>query len=364
MSTVSQISLYYRDEHSDKEYHVQLEQVTPTDYLVNFQYGRRDASLTAGTKTSKPVSRDKAQAIYDKLVREKTAKGYSPGSEGARYQQTTYEERVSGLRPQLLNSIDEAEVESYLTSSKWWMQEKKDGRRVQILKRDGIVVGSNKLGLVIPLPEPVAVAVHELPEATLALDGEMIGSTYYCFDLMRNDRGDLSSSAYADRYTALSSVIPADRVGSIMLVQTAQTSKDKRIMLETLRHTNAEGVVFKDLAAHYVPGRPANGGTQLKYKFTATGSFIVHTINEKRSVGIGLLDANGRLIESGNVTIPIGLALQSDNIIEVRYLYAMLNSHKLFQPVFCGVRDDIRRDECRLTQLKYQPMAAQDRDDE
>jgi bifunctional non-homologous end joining protein LigD len=75
------VSLYYREGTSDKEYHIQLEQANG-GYVVNFQYGRRGSALKSGTKTLVPVSIGAANQIYDKLLREKTGKGYVEGQSG------------------------------------------------------------------------------------------------------------------------------------------------------------------------------------------------------------------------------------------------------------------------------------------
>lgn len=76
-------SLYFKEGTSDKEYHIQITQVHPavseylvTEYLVNFQYGRRGNTLKSGSKTEAPVTLGEAEAIYDLVVREKIAKGY------------------------------------------------------------------------------------------------------------------------------------------------------------------------------------------------------------------------------------------------------------------------------------------------
>jgi len=70
------INLYFREGTSDKVYHAEI--VEQGDgFVVNFAYGRRGAKLQTGTKTPKPVSREKAEEIYFKLVTEKTDKGYA-----------------------------------------------------------------------------------------------------------------------------------------------------------------------------------------------------------------------------------------------------------------------------------------------
>jgi bifunctional non-homologous end joining protein LigD len=74
---MEQITLYYREGASDKVYQAAIE-AADGGYVVNFAYGRRGTTLATGTKTTSPVSFDDARKIYDKLVREKAAKGYTP----------------------------------------------------------------------------------------------------------------------------------------------------------------------------------------------------------------------------------------------------------------------------------------------
>lgn len=77
MKVIEKISLFYSEGSSDKEYHAEIVEVAGGN-VVNFRYGRRGAALTAGTKTSAPVDLTQAKKIYDKLVKEKTSKGYTP----------------------------------------------------------------------------------------------------------------------------------------------------------------------------------------------------------------------------------------------------------------------------------------------
>jgi len=71
------ISLYFKEGTSDKEYHVQLNPAGK-GFVVNFQYGRVGNTLTPGTKTPLAVSEPEAEKIYEKLVKEKMGKGYRP----------------------------------------------------------------------------------------------------------------------------------------------------------------------------------------------------------------------------------------------------------------------------------------------
>ncbi|MCE9610150.1 MAG: WGR domain-containing protein [Chthoniobacter sp.] len=76
------ITLYFREGSSDKVYQASLEKEPGGRFLVNFAYGRRGSTMNTGTKTAQPVGMDDARTIYDRLVREKTANGYTPGPDG------------------------------------------------------------------------------------------------------------------------------------------------------------------------------------------------------------------------------------------------------------------------------------------
>src|SRR5438552_12511038 len=91
-----QITLYYREGSSDKVYQTSIEPKGEL-FVVNFAFGRRGSTLQTGTKTSEPVDYNSAKKIYDKLIREKQAKGYTEGPEGTPYQHTSQEERVTNV---------------------------------------------------------------------------------------------------------------------------------------------------------------------------------------------------------------------------------------------------------------------------
>jgi len=136
MQTVTEtekVTLYYRQGASDKVYHVAIEP-SGEGFVVTFAFGRRGSTLQTGAKTAAPVDYPQAKKIFDKLVKEKTAKGYTPGEDGTPYQQTGNAERSTGILPQLLNPIDESEADRLIKDDAWWAQEKFDGKRVLICK--------------------------------------------------------------------------------------------------------------------------------------------------------------------------------------------------------------------------------------
>lgn len=351
-------SLYYREGSSDKEYHVRLE-AQHDGYVVNIAYGRRGSTLSTGTKTTAPVSYDTAQNIFERLVREKRAKGYTEGANGTAYQHTGNGDRVSGLLPQLLNAIDEAEAARLVSDPRWAMQEKKDGKRLLLRKEAGVVTGINKLGLTIGVPETVVRTATRDLSGDFVLDGESIDDYLHAFDLLFLNGEDLRGQPYERRYVALLNLLAGGLPKHIKVVSYWIDPRDKASWLLTLKREKAEGVVFKLKTSPYTPGRPNSGGSQLKHKFVATLSAVVAKVNAQRSVGLSLLNHEGWQ-PIGNVTIPPNHKVPMVGaVVEVRYLYAVPDG-SLYQPVYLGERSDVDATECVVSQLKFKATEEDD----
>jgi len=352
IETLDRATLYYREGSSDKVYQSAIE---PADelFVVNFAYGRRGSTLTTGTKTSSPVDYDTAKKIFTKLVNEKKAKGYTEGEEGTPYQHAG--KQSSGILPQLLNSIEEANVERFLHDDDYCAQEKFDGRHLLLRKQDEHIEGINKKGLLVGLPQTVSDDVHSLSGSFIS-DGESIGDEYHAFDLLEWNGENLRSLPYRKRLASLTSLLAGAPCPHVRRVETAFTSGQKIGLWHRLKWENREGIVFKRLDAPYTPGKPNSGGPQLKFKFVATLSAIVAKVNVQRSVEISLFKGRG-LISCGNVTIPANHDIPAvGTVVEVRYLYAFRESHALHQPVYLGPRDDVDPGECLASQLKYKAL--------
>jgi len=357
--SVESITLFYREGASDKVYQAAI-MSEKGGFAVNFAYGRRGTTLQTGTKTQTPVPYSEAKVIYDKLVREKTAKGYTPGKDGTPYQHTSKEERASGILPQLLNPVEEAEAERLVKDTDHCAQEKHDGRRTLLLKVGPVASGINRKGLVISLPSPIIKHAESVPGDFL-LDGECVGDVLHAFDLLTLEGKNLRTRPYGERLINLINFLASFEHPHIELAPTAFNPRDKTTLLKTLRRDQKEGIVFKRLDAPYASGKPASGGTQLKYKFYATASFVVTLVNSKRSVGISLQREDGKLAEAGNVTIPPNKKVPSlGMVVEVRYLYAFKESGRVYQPVYLGERDDLSEKDCATAQLKYRAPVEED----
>ena len=348
------ITLYYREGSSDKVYMAGIEPID-AGFVVKFAFGRRGSTLQTGVKTPNPVDYKVALKVYEKLVREKMAKGYTPGEDGTPYQGTEREAAATGVFPQLLNPIDEEQAQHLVSDDDWWMQEKFDGKRILIRKEGSQVTGINRKGLAVALPQPIVEQAGTIggDKKQWLMDGEAVGDTYVAFDLLERDNVDLRQQMYAVRFMALCEIVQGDVIAA---AETTTNAGQKRSMLARLRRENREGAVFKRHSAPYTPGRPAAGGDQLKLKFTATASCIVTKPNKaKRSVALELLDGHKR-VAVGNVTIPPNQSIPKvGSIVEVRYLYAYPGG-SLFQPVCLGVRDDISTDACTVNQLKFKSL--------
>lgn len=350
MTTIAEpraASLYYSNGSSDKEYHVRVD-ARDAGFVVNFAYGRRGSALSTGTKTQTPVEYAAAVRIFEKLVNEKQAKGYTTGEDGTPYQHTTASGQVSGLLPQLLNVADEADVSRIINDPAWCMQQKFDGRRLMLRKVGDAVEAINKLGLVVSVAAPIVEAANAV-EGDFILDGEVIGDRLFVFDLLSSGGDDLRGKPYRERYAALVDLL-AGGGPHISFVDCWAGAADKVQRLAALKADGAEGVVFKLWETPFAPGRPNSGGPQLKFKFVATLSAVVTMINTQRSVGLSLLGEDGWQ-SVGNVTIPPNHDVPSIGaVVEVRYLYA---APAQVQPVYLGERSDVEAPECVTAQLKF-----------
>lgn len=161
-------ALYFKEGSSDKAYQAHL-QSHNDEWIGTFAYGRRGTTLTTGTKTLNPVSLTDAQRIFEKLVWEKIAKGYTEGEAGTRSQNS--ESGDSGIRPQLLNAISLEELTQLLTDDEFVLQPKMDGRRLLIRKSGNTVTGINRRGLECGMSVSIRDAVMTLP-SNFVMDGE------------------------------------------------------------------------------------------------------------------------------------------------------------------------------------------------
>lgn len=346
MTIVQQTSLAYKGGGSDKVYHAQVQEVSG-GYNVNFQYGKRGATLITGCKNKEPVSLEVAQKEFKKLVNSKTAKGYSEAESGSVFQSKDFENRITGVVLQLLNKITNPEY--YIENDDYFMQEKEDGHRRAIKLVDGVVTSINKKGLEVLSPEEVIEPIFALNK-NITVDGELIGNKYRIFDILQYEDRDVRQLTALDRYKLLKST------GLLNVVPTFFTKAEKRQAFEKMspKEKKSEGVVFKKVDSPYIGGRPSSGGDQLKSKFYATDTFeVVSHHKTRRSVNVVSYTETGVAYDMGNITIPENTPMPDiGDFVEIRYLYCY-EGGKLFQTTFLNVRDDQDRSDCHMKEIKF-----------
>jgi bifunctional non-homologous end joining protein LigD len=249
--------------------------------------------------------------------------------------------------PQLLNAIEEAEARRYAASKEWIAQEKFDGHRHTLTRVKDVITATNKLGNETGTNTKVLSAFIN-KQGSFRVDGELVGDIFYAFDLLEADGQDLRHLPYRVRYAFMEKWLP--QTSNCVLVVSHCGNAD---IIDVLRRKGAEGVVFKRADAPYTAGRPSEGGDHLKFKFWNTASFIVGEQNgEKASVTLLLLDGDKEVFV-GSCTISANHRIPTPgSIIEVRYLHAFRGG-SVYQSTYLGERDDVLREECTVSQLRY-----------
>ena len=342
-------SLYFQDGSSDKVYHAQLKNAGDNLFKVDIQYGRRGGTPKVDTKTPTPVEYAVAKKAYDKVKKEKMAKGYVETEGGEIYQDVSAEKTFSGVSPQLLNTIKIEDVPYYVQSDEWIMQQKFDGERLLIKKNGENITGINKKGIEIPITK--ALEAHFLQSKhNFCIDGEIIDGDFHMFDILEYKNKNLRNSKYEERLE----VMYGEKIFAPYTIPTAKKSEDKQALFDQIQINELEGVVFKKVDALYIGGRPASNGSYLKFKFLESATLLVKKQNKtKRSVLVVGYDDDSNEYELGNITIPPNKDVPKEGaIIEVSYLYAYKNGD-LFQTTYKGERHDQDLSDCKLGQLKY-----------
>jgi len=370
-TVVSSIRLFFQEGSSDKVYHATIIETEPGKHTVEVEWGRRGGGLNKGKKAI-GVSLEAARKAYDRLVREKTGKGYQEMTEAVRPAAVAPPEgegsgsKVQGRRArtgqaaQLLNAIDEDALARHLEDDAMLAQQKLDGNRILVHVRDTIIA-TNRAGELTTLHDAIASGLGELPEGTV-LDGEVLadpkGPIYWLFDVLQVGAEDVRGLGYADRWTRLYEELEPGLSGPVRVLPVARGARQKKDLFDRVVAARAEGVVFKQGRAPYKPGRPASGGTQLKYKLTKSADVVLLS-NAGNAYQMAVYDGRtlrdvGKVFagttNESRATIDELLARGERPIAEVRYLYAT-DDENLFQPVFVGLRDDKTAKECTRAQL-------------
>lgn len=348
---------------SDKVYHIELF-LKRESWEVVIQYGRRGSALMSQTKGS-ALPYDKAKKLFDKIKREKIAKGYVEEGTAPAPQVAPSGVPVDIKPPELLEEVVNGDHRKYVDDPAYWMQDKSDGVSRGVVKAGGDIFGINKLGKPVPLPAEIVEKLNRIPLDTFQIDAELVGTKLVCRDILVRDVAggftdpDISQWPYELRFAALVGFVSIGLLPQVEIVQTWEGSEKARAIVRQ-RTERREGVVFKLRSAPYRPGR---NGQHKKYKFIKTLSAIAGTpgATGKESVDLFLYnheDARhsagfiGSVVRCGTVSLIGKPAVKEGDIVEVAYLYAQ-PSKLLSQARLLHVRTDVDQKDCTTAQLIF-----------
>ncbi len=84
MKLVKQANLFQRQGRRDRIFEIDLCEVGPDQYVVNYRYGHRGKILKDGSKTIIAIPRKEADRVFRKLLAKKVKQGYRPEGEPPR----------------------------------------------------------------------------------------------------------------------------------------------------------------------------------------------------------------------------------------------------------------------------------------
>lgn len=270
---------------------------------------------------------------------------------------------MSGLviethKPCLASEAEAGQVKRLLNDPEWVMQEKMDGKRITIYRRDAVdtspfgfsqIIAENREGRNVTgsLPAAMFDYLDRACTGSWIADGELVGDVFWCFDFL-GESGELASEPLWFRHAAIHEDF--HRIASPLQVLPLLEDDEKKSAFTRILKSGGEGVIFKKKQSRYQGGRSKEW---LKCKFVASASVVVLSRNpSRRSVAIALWE-NGRTFPVGNVSLPGTTRIPNPGeIIEVQYLYATAKG-QLFQPIYLMQREDLSYADCGAGQLKF-----------
>lgn len=261
------------------------------------------------------------------------------------------------IRPMLAESIDSPLSDNYFTSDGWVAQQKLDGERVIIEVIDGTLTAYNRQGMakVKNIGEQMLAPFRDLTKGRWVFDGEVVGKTLWLFDMPAAGEFHDEQTSFMDRYTNL--LVTLKSMGAIGddigLVRLATGEEAKRELYQEVMDANGEGIIFRDRASFYQPGKRC--GALQKYKMVNEADCLVTESHPtKESVTLSVFNDAGDLIEVGQAsTIGKSPTPNVGDVWEVRFLYVTsADNPRMVQPRLTRIRDDKSANECHLIQFK------------
>ena len=253
----------------------------------------------------------------------------------------------------LLTAVDANQGAALISNPDYAAEQKHDGKRIILIGTSAGVTAYNRSGLACGISPLVLQHAQTLQRSvqSFAVDGEMIGETYYVFELLELAGTDYREHSYETRKKILKRLIElAPELTTFVYGYVAWTIEQKRELLTRMYAAGAEGLVFRQVAALYRTGRQPR---EFKLKFWESATCIVSELNPtKSSVSIQLYNEANELVDVGHCTVDYRKkGLSVGDLVEIKYLY-FNQGGSLYQTSYLGKRDDIPVTDCNLSQLR------------
>lgn len=260
------------------------------------------------------------------------------------------------MKAQLATTVDNLRLAKiYVQSPDWWAEQKIDGQRFIVRVANGNVRAFNRKGVEMTIPQPVLADFSDgtFDSKRWTFDGELLDGELYIFDLLEAVE-DYCDMPYQKRREKLENIFSLWTPDHCHLLPVAKTEEQKAELVISLVRERAEGAMFKQRSACYVPGKRVDAVK--KMKIVETADVVVMELQREGkplAVTVGMMSPAGELVEVCGCKVPEAVAatLEVNDVIEVRYLYAT-KDNKLTQPVFLRVRTDKTPEEC-VMDMKY-----------
>lgn len=266
--------------------------------------------------------------------------------------------------PMAFDEAPVSEVPKYIEDPKYVFQQKVDGIRGQLVIEPGKAPwfrarSGNQLQNAsgTKITSGIVSSMGTMPDdgPSYFVDGELLNGKWYVFDLVVDGNEKLS---YSERQAILENWVKEMHKAGLKQIQalpTARTPDEKRALWETMNAQGGEGVLMKRLDAPYNPGSRVTHS--LKAKITSTVDVVVMERNTKghENAVIGV-KVDGKLKQIGTVSMQgkeKGTPIKVGDVIEVEYLWAMPETHKLQQPRMVKRRPDKSAETVTDAQLRF-----------
>lgn len=256
------------------------------------------------------------------------------------------------FKPMLANSAQRSSFDKYIADDGWVAEQKLDGKRLLLQVEDGNVTVVNRYGVATSVDHTIAEPFTSLT-GRWCFDGEEIHNQFWIFDMPYALDLVSPKDEYDQRRKSLEAVFGAGWSDHprLKLIDVAHTEPDKRALFDWVESHEGEGVMFKNRAGLYQPGKRSH--SFLKAKFTETVDCVIMEImpKGKSSCVVGLFrDPSDPLpVEVGSVKMTESnlKKVALGQVIEVKYLN-FTRDEKLYQANFLKFRTDKLPHDCLL----------------